>query len=101
MAEGGGDFVFYDPKLDRAINNDTYDDDDEQKVDNDPNDDDDEQSTEPSLFSRAHLQLHITVGSNTKCKRCSTSRAGCRLMMKEPLLHQMKKPQKLREGLLI
>ena len=43
MAEGGGDFVFYDPKLDRAINNDTYDDDDEQKVDNDPNDDDDEQ----------------------------------------------------------
>ena len=33
MAEGGGDFGFYDPELDHAIDNDSYDDDDEQEVD--------------------------------------------------------------------
>ena len=35
MAEGGGEFGFYDPELDHAIDNEPYDDDwdDEQEVD--------------------------------------------------------------------
>ena len=54
MAEGGGEFGFYDPELDHAIDNDPYDDDDEQEVD----------TTRP--FQPAQLQLPITVESKSK-----------------------------------
>ena len=67
MAEGGGDFGYDDPDLDYNIDNDDYD--NEQEV----------------YTTRAQLQLPIKVES-TKCKRCSTSRAGFPiLLMRKPL----------------
>ena len=41
-------------------------------------------STQSDLSSRVRLQLHTSAEINMKCKRCSMSRAGCRLMMKQP-----------------
>ena len=74
MAEGGGDFGFYDPELDHAIDNEPYDDDDdEQEVD----------TTRPFQPGAASTPYH--GGEQYGMQKCSTSKVGCRLMMKELL----------------
>ena len=78
MAEGGGEFGYDDPKLDRANHKDDG--------WNDEWNDDQDNVNMTRRFFREHLQLPIMVERKSKCNRCSTSRAGCRLMMmKEPL----------------
>ena len=57
MAEGGGDFGFYDPDLDHDIDNDDRDD-----------DRDDDWEDDQEVVNRTRPFQPITVGSNTKCK---------------------------------